>query len=103
MCLGKRIVSLILCFVTIFSLVGVVSAEDYVGTSVTFYDYLYALSARAAGDIDFLGPYLKVIGSVQNPIVCELSDDGLHHTDSIKGAHFGSDEHGKFAETRCKY
>ena len=100
--LYKRIVSLFLCFVITFSLSGVAFAEDYINRPVGFYDYLQRLVVNWGNTTPFF-PIFNSLLSVTAEQICDISSDGYHHSDSIKGAHIGEDEHGQYADALCKY
>lgn len=98
--LSKKIIPLFIVFAILLSCVAVPAhAEDYVNTSVSWWDSRLHLAANGS----FLGvPGNSIIGMFTGK-VCQLSQDGFHHSDSLAGCSTGSDSHGDYAIATCKY
>lgn len=103
----KRIIAVFLAFVTIFLMVPFASA-DYTNTPVGFWDRYLLAGSTVNKDLPVLGSlvgrgYNILWGAIAQDTICQLSDDGYHHTPSISGCSTGKDEHGPYANATCQY
>lgn len=110
----KKIIPLFQICVILFLMVFPASAlDDYQSSSANFWEYaIHYLSGLTDGVVwkDFI-PVDKVIDLVGSCTfswdtgngVCALSGDSYHHADSIANCETGTDKHGSYALTTCKY
>lgn len=110
----KKIIPLFqICVILFLMVFPAFALDDYQSSSANFWEYaIHYLSGLTDGVVwkDFI-PVDKVIDLVGSCTfswdtgngVCALSGDSYHHADSIANCETGTDKHGSYALTTCKY
>lgn len=102
----KRIISLIIVFVMLFSLCPLNSfADDYVSVPRSKWEQILVSLVRGTSQAPFLpiSVICQVAGSRTTATVCAHSPDGVHHCDSLYGADISGGDGTMYARCTCKY
>ena len=95
----KRVVAFLFAFSVYISLFPLAHA-DYINTPQSYWDRLLH---RAVNSTSILGFQSNAILGQFFGAVCETSSDGFHHSETLYGAEMGTDSHGDYALTTCRY
>ena len=102
--MSKRIIASALVFVTmVFCLCPSGFAVDYTSEPSTFWDRVIYNLVVSADNVPVFGDGLKTIAGSFSGDVCDLSEDGLHHTDTLQGANVTTGKEGTCAWPLCNY
>lgn len=102
--MSKRIIASALVFVTmVFCLCPSGFAVDYTSEPSTFWDRVIYNLVVSADNVPVFGDGLKTIAGLFSGDVCDLSEDGLHHTDTLQGANVTTGKEGTCAWPLCNY